>query len=481
MFSRLVEWVTSSGGLVHPSLELDAQRSLRIQHATIPAGTLLMRIPVISAPPTNNMPPSTMDPMEDALAWYLARKPMEIQRYLASLPDECDLPRTWPQSTVLEPLLTGSPVLNYIQKTADQLKSQYQVVKEHYEAPKIDANAHSEEIPPFPISWEDYSHAHALVTSRAFSEDAPVMKESSHPSLYMVPVLDLCNHCRGGTHEQSGGSKKNVSYTFRKRLSDAPKASIMIEVTSTNEIVPGEAIRITYGAKSNAVLLANYGFTLAHNREPDGSSNDVLEFVDGSGETVTTLRTGPPSYTYGCFTTALQYFCNAPKAPLERSDQLLSNENDDLEDFLNECEAEESDGNEEEEESHTPFDELYEDTTNGVPKNTNRLDEEVKALGKFRQHLQDLADAYTLPKQPHWSSLLSLEQSPSRDVYAARLIFSELRVLQFYTGATMALEGRLRGLELPHAVPLVTLPPDDVRNMDRHVDDLVTVYMQLRH
>jgi SET domain len=464
-FAPLVSWVTARGGFVHPALFLDVRRTLRAT-TRLPAGTLLMRIPAVSAvvDDTDGVT-SSMDPChgasEHALAWYLAQKPASLRPYVASLPDAIDLPHLWPPE-VWQQLLTGSPVLRYIEKTQpEQLQSQYQAAVE--ERPN---GAHR------PPSWDEYRWAHALVTSRAFDDD-------DDAAIYMVPVLDLCNHGRGT-------ESKNVAYTG----TTTPEGSRMVEGTTTCDLAPHEALRITYGAKPNSVLLVNYGFALRQNVEPDGSSNDVLELYRGDNDEapLTVLRTGPPAYTYGCFTTAVQSFyldeCTEEgTAVTDHRDESA------LEDFWNDCDAEENDTEEEEEENDSA-DEAYEDLlyqdlvpsiTDPNKTNGSTKQKEVKALRKFRQYLVHLAGAYTLPQQANWSSLLQEETDPSRDVYDARLIGSELRILQFYIWATARLERRLDTADIPVPPSLVPLEPDDVHGMDRHIEELIAAYMQLRH
>ena len=88
-----------------------------------------------------------------------------------------------------------------------------------------------------------------------------------------------------------------------KRLQDGS-----VEVRSIVEIKQHELLRLTYGARGNSQLLLNYGFSIARNWEPDGSSNDVLEF-SLNGEDMVNLRAGPKSYSYGPLVKALEQAC----------------------------------------------------------------------------------------------------------------------------------------------------------------------------
>ena len=118
-------------------------------------------------------------------------------------------------------------------------------------------------------SLEDFDDMLAAVTSRAFA--------GQEDEIMMIPILDLCNHSRGKNEE------KNLEY---KILDDGS-----VEVRAVVKIKPNENFRLTYGAKSNQQLLLNYGFAMKDNVEPDGSSNDFLEFCC-NGTTVE-LKTGP--------------------------------------------------------------------------------------------------------------------------------------------------------------------------------------------
>jgi hypothetical protein len=451
-FPPLVAWVTARGGWVHPALAVK-ERTLRTTTALSP-DTLVLRIPVVAAP----FEEEETNLAEHALAWYLAQPPASLQPYCASLPTVVDLPRLWP--VVWQQLLTGSPVRRDVAATS--LRAQY--------AAACARRASG----PAPPSWEDYGRAHALVTSRAFGDD--------DSGLYMVPILDLCQHCRGSPET------KNVSY----RRTTAPRGRMQMEVTtSASAIAPHSALRITYGAKPNAVLLVHYGFTLRDNREPDGSSNDVLEWRSTAGPTVL-LRTGPPAYTYGAFTTALAAFYEG--RPEETVPEEEEEEEQDLKDFLDACDTEEANDVEEEEEEEekdgaeeSDPDLLYNESgptfTDAIhPQLVRTKQNELDALRKFHQHLQQAADAYTLPKQANWLLLLQEESAaPSRDVYAARLIASELRLLQFYLDTTARLSRRLDPAAfLPTPPRCVPLAPDDARAMDRHIEALIDVYLQLR-
>ena len=441
------------------------------------------------------------------LAWHLSQKPHNLRPYLDSLPTSSDLPRLWPEQT-LQIFLLGSPILRHIEETRRHVRLCYDQAK-----------GFADETPP---TWDEYSHAHAMVTSRAFHYDHSSTGESDRiASLHMVPGLDLCNHCRGGTDPTNNEqNQKNVSYTFRKfpeevgdtavTNSERGRTVVVVDVVATKDIPPHESIRITYGAKPNSVLLVNYGFTIPNNMEPDGSSNDILEFYppqsddnhhptrDASPTTI--LRTGPPSYTYGCFTTALQAFWNTksivPSAPPRdgsvngEDDDGDEGDNDDMEQFLNECEDDEDDDdndNDEMDDEDATFDMITSPVDLHHDHNSSRHNaaDERQALQDFRNYLLQLMDAYTLPKTAtiDWTNFVpSVENmdGPSeqrRQMYAANLIHSEMRILQFYIWATE----RLSHTESTWSKPGLTLNDNDVDLMHRQVDDLVSAYKKLRH
>lgn len=455
-----------------------------------------------------------------SLAWHLSQKPLSILPYLDSLPSSSDLPRLWPEQK-LQLLLQGSPTLKYIQENTRYVQSSYKASQETNDIARRESDGNN--LPSSP-TWDDYSHFHAMVTSRAFNYDTPSMETSSSrsiASLHMVPILDLCNHCRGGSDATNELQRKNVSYSFRECRDDTVKdatSGIVVDVVATKDIQPNESIRITYGAKPNSVLLVNYGFTIPNNMEPDGSSNDVLEFFTPSsaqsttttneqsdGPPITILRTGPPSYTYGCFTTALQAFFKVPiSSSVVPRDNSVDN-NDEMEQFLNDCEEDEDENDDDDN------DEMYDDDVNldvgtsqddFIDNNLSRhnVTDEIQALHEFRQHLLQLIDVYSLPtkteldwttfipSEDHSDSCTTLEQS--RQMYAAILIYSEIRILQFYIWTTERLQQQLMSNTNPNdssaaesklSKPKLTLANDDARLLNCQVEELVSAYMKLRH
>jgi hypothetical protein len=116
-----------------------------------------------------------------------------------------------------------------------------------------------------------------------------------------------------------------------------------VEMRTLVPLAAGREVHDTYGALGSAQLLANFGFSLLHNIEPDGSSNDVRDLplppyadkptepADGQRRTggsrllvykpplVAPLRIGPKRYALGPFTTAVDAFRVAAFGAHERS------------------------------------------------------------------------------------------------------------------------------------------------------------------
>jgi hypothetical protein len=534
----------SSSYFLHPNLSLDIDvgihgdrtRVLRNNGTTIASGSSVMCIPTISVTPElmTAVISDANDVDKDAnavhlLAWHLSQKPQHLHPYLDSLPASSDLPRLWSDRT-LHTLLLGSPIMKYIEETKRVIQSRYKQSQENHQNTLQEQNDKNLPAP----TWDDYSHAHAMVTSRAFNYDVPVTKDSNAcriASLHMVPILDLCNHCRGGSHTMNEQNQKNVSYTFQKygdKVADTIKShnnGVVVKVVATKEILPNESIRITYGAKPNSVLLVNYGFTIPNNMEPDGSSNDILEFYPPSSSSsnngtkrcdttttpITILRTGPPSYTYGCFTTALQAFFEAGVVNSTTPGQRYDGNDDDLEQFLDDCDEKENDDDDDDDENDDNNDEMYDDNDADIYLDTppndfidnnsslHNVSGEIQALQKFRKYLLELIDEYTLPKNTimDWSNFITGEEKldscytykQNRQIYAANLIYSEIRILQFYIWVSERLQHQLllrqdtndERLDSTLTQPMLKLTNDDVQLLNRQVDDLISAYIKLRH
>lgn len=531
----------SSSYVLHPNLRLELEvgnngyrtRVLRNKGTTIASGSSVMCVPTISV--TNELMTAAISDANvldkhanevHLLAWHLSQKPQHLQPYLDSLPVSSDLPRLWSDQTLHTSLL-GSPIMKYIEESRRVVQLCY---KQSQEIHQNTQHVHNDKNLLAP-TWDDYSHAHAMVTSRAFDYDVPVTEESNAcgiASLHMVPILDLCNHCRGGSHTTNEQNQKNVSYTFQKfenKVTDTTKShtignGVVVNVVATKEILPNESIRITYGAKPNSVLLVNYGFTIPNNMEPDGSSNDILEFYPPSSSRsnsgtrgdsttpITILRTGPPSYTYGCFTTALQAFFEAGVANSTTPGHNYDDNDDDLEQFLDDCDDDEEDDDDENDGNNDGMiddndADIYLDTppSDFIDNNSSfrTVFDEIQALQKLRKYLLQLIDEYSLPKNTtmDWSNFIPGEETlancntdeQNRQLYAANLIYSEIRILQFYIWVSERLQHQLllrqdtngERLDLTLTQPMLQLTADDVQLLNRQVDDLISAYIKLRH
>ena len=71
-----------------------------------------------------------------------------------------------------------------------------------------------------------------------------------------------------------------------------------VRVTTSRSIPPGSILRMTYGAKGNAVLLGRYGFCISNNVEPDGKSKTVKELAAGGSITLAYLTIISPSLLF---------------------------------------------------------------------------------------------------------------------------------------------------------------------------------------
>ncbi|CAL4959206.1 unnamed protein product [Urochloa decumbens] len=89
------------------------------------------------------------------------------------------------------------------------------------------------------VKWEDFMHAYALVSSRAWRTAKGVS---------LIPFADFLNH--------DGRSNSILLYDEKKDVS---------EVIADRNYAVGEQVMIRYGKYSNAVLALNFGFTLSRN------------------------------------------------------------------------------------------------------------------------------------------------------------------------------------------------------------------------
>jgi len=457
IFDNLKEWIlqTSPEAFVHPAVSMSTQQVRSLVVTTdIEPGTTVFMLPLREQLFADD---------DTELAWSLASSSTKelLQPYLDSLPATIDLPRFWSQRGGLtaEQLLQGSPVLQRVQQQQEAVERDYERLR------KIAKQQPVESIP----SFGDFNYAMAVVTSRAFCRS----NCSNNPA--MVPLLDFCNHHRGW----GGGSsqQKNLSYTFH--TTDSGWTTVHVKAVTL--IAAHDVLRITYGAQGNAPLLLNYGFCLDHNLEPDGSSNDTFELQ--LNDTTIFLRTGPKSYTYGCWIKALEACMRlvADSSLLQRSepknednDGNYSGIPDDMESFLDACDAEQDD---EEEDVDCAVCQIGGELE-GDSEETKTL--ELDALGRLRVILCDCVGAYKLQNDKLQESLNTAKDA-SPEKYAGLLIKSELRTLQFYISAIAAVKKKLGKGEVEDPVCLVNLEVSDTELIGKQVEELAVAYMQIRH
>lgn len=416
-FDSLVEWIRSSPDcfVVENTLAVDERTIVTIRD--VKPGELLCSLPTIGSGST-----------DAELAWFLASKPSSIGSYLASLPEVLSLPRDMPE---YDELLQGSPVLNQIQHVRNTMQAEYKQF--------CSSN------PNALISWKEFQYSYNAVTSRAF--DGPVL----------VPLLDMCNHARGQCND---GVLKNVSYTFQHE-------PLRATVRAVAHIPAGTPLYITYGAQSNAQLYVNYGFCVTSNTEPDGSSNDILEWADG-----VVLRTGPRLYTYGPFVKALDSFMQ----PDEGDNGGSKEGTDAVEAFLDECDAEEDHG-------YDGFDGCYEvldinDSVTELVQDQRSADKELEAVRLFYNAAIARAKNYKIGAK----DLDVMQQSlDCVKRHISTLVRSEHRILQFYAKALFKLEGFLTETPTLASPNLLALDDCERTELDEQTGDLVKAYMQIRH
>lgn len=458
-FDRLKAWIEKLGGLVHPAVTM-ADRELRVlEESAIPADTDVLRIPSAALVTRATLPdeaisinnPTKTDSADLQIALYLASRPNRLRPYLDSLPTTANLPREWSESTIQE-LLGGSPLMNRVLKARKDLQDDYKELSKH----------RSSLLP----SLAEVSWALSMVSSRAFS--ATIGCESFGAKLeepMLVPLLDLCNHRRGH-------AKKNLRYSISN-------GSVVVQAMTN--LAPGTPLHITYGAQGNGPLLFNYGFCIENNLEPDGSSNDILEFHLGPNKVVE-LRTGPKSYTYGGLVKALEHFY-----PLEDGDDESASEHadaiDDMEAFLKECEdAEEEDDGDENDQGV----DIY-SSKPVVEKPMSSVSVDLVALKELASCLAAQRDNYALAGDKLSDAL---KQPPSPLLFAAMWIAAEQRVIYFFLEVVRRLERILNRTlhsseeaqsQSPPTSPPADLTENDKALIDEQVNELVDAFVEIRH
>ncbi len=400
-----------------------------------------------------------------------SREDRLARAYISTLPDSSSywdaLPRRWSDDD-LQARLQGSPLLERAHLARAGCENDFLLVKD------IFASAGDGNRVEFPVTIDKFSDMLAAVSSRAFIIDDPLPASDTprygeaQQRVALVPVLDLCDHCRGGCVDNARAQEKNLSYTF--------DGDCMVVQSSplTTSFRAGETLRLTYGAKGNAQLLLNYGFTIPNNLEPDGSSNDVLEFKVSkahgtSNSTVVLLRTGDKSYTFGCLITALSCF-GAEQEGLFGTNEAPDDDSKMIA-FLNG----DDDGDDD-------FD-LYEEEGNGVIRSEVEapkcdVDVLVESLSAFSQAIHEALGRY----QPNAIVENRLAAGkPTSDYFAALLIQSEKRTLNFYLLAARKITAILQADPLPTACSTSFKIKEDRDLVELQTSSLADTFVSIRY
>jgi len=412
--------------------------------------------------------------------------------YLQSLPESSSfdtLPRRWGDTEIRE-MLAGTTLLGPVMAAKNGVFKDYNMMLQRYQTfiektKSIDsldgdnknngisntATAATTMTPcslSFP-SFEKFSDMLAAVTSRAF--------QITDDDVAIIPILDLGNHTRGKATTKSG--RKNVSYQYDSNTG-------FMVVKSVVDIDVDECIRLTYGAKSNDQLLLNYGFCIPRNIEPDGSSNDILNFKVLSGDRnsnegkIIALRAGPKSYSYGGFVATLKY---VEDNNIDNKDDIShegnsNRESDDIdfEDYLNQCEHDDEDGDSDD------FTDLYkEQDSQDIEKNCSEV---MEALKKFKQNLiltSEFYNSYNCTDLHTMPSAVKSEYSLAR-MYSTILSISELRTIYFFVRVIEKVQQALHPhTNSPTGSMDILTDQEDLDMIEKQTNDLANTYMAIHH
>jgi hypothetical protein len=495
-WTAISEEIRSNGGHVHHYLTFDEASRAQTVTGNVDAGTVLLRIqredliavdraiilcPWLESKRRTDRGAAIVgrltNPIADLwIAMALASQRPDRLPYLGSLPESSSydaLPRRWSDDD-LRDLLDGTSLYERAGSAKRGAARDYALLKELFETTELDVKHESRDetariIPifatPFP-PFEIFSDMLAAVSSRAFQIG------NTDQGVAMVPLLDLCDHARGAD------GRKNISYEQQQDGSMLVKSIVALR--------PGECLKLTYGARGNAQLLLNYGFCIPHNIEPDGSSNDVLEFRIQSSTDVASdtwavrrpilLRTGPKSYSYGGFAHALeQFFLNGfDDAPSGCSASEI-----DVQSFLSQCDEEDSE----------EYDAIYDETgrteepdhksvDDGMIRADNHLDE-MNALHCFKMELIRLSESYG-SKSAELQNALALKPCPR--FYSAILCQSELRTIFFFLRAVDKVQGFLQpGKSSVTEHTFVNCGDDDLSLIEEQTTELANAFIAIRH
>lgn len=400
---------------------------------------------------------------------------MFYKPYLATLPEDKSynkMVRRW-KDPELERLLGGTSLQHRARRDMEGLRSDYNLVagaweitckhrfpREHDDARSAASKTNQvgqNNLPPI----EKFDQMLAAVTSRGF---AGMGGEDGLDA--MVPIVDLMNHKRGV------GQQKDVTYGR-----SAEDGSVCVK--ALRAIRKGSTIRNTYGAKGNAQLLSCYGFCLANNLEPDGSSNDVLEFVANPKMPRVNLRAGPRSYTFGGFVKALDMFSINDAESNEGSfhQKELDDGTDDIEAFLDQCDEEE----EEDMCVGFGFEKTDENIADGQSEKEN-IEIDCAALDAFANALESAKNAYAL-RGNELSKALSVDDS-SPEHYAAILVSSEMRTIDLYLRAIHIIKNELRESAekaTTSSSPSGCAQPCTEELVEDQAQELASAFLKIRH
>ena len=468
---NLSQWITAApheSGFCHEAVQWKAEtRELTVsqdiakdtQVFVVPASCIVtaQRTEKVSLPKPRQQLHHGIDDV--LLAWYLAAKPPTLEAYLASLPmvDIANaLPRRW-SAALRQHALHGSPVLAHVEAQKRGVAQDYEIMVQTVMISDQDDN---EKRP----SLEAFDQALAVVSSRAFAG-------TTEGSACLIPLLDLCNH-------QRGGGTKNLRYAWDDH------GNMVVHATRTI-LAQQDSLRITYGAQSNAQLLVNYGFCIPDNVEPDGSSNNVYEFKPTPSSSTIALRVGPKSYTYGPLVQVIEALAppdGERRGAADDDDGHDDGGPDDMEAFLNECEEE---GDEEEEGCGDnclytqPVDEDEEQKEDPGANNESAVKKQKRfdrlALENFCERLESLLQNYTENKPP--PVLDDTTATKTKLEYAKLLVESEKETLRFWQGMVIELLGKL-GTDSENAR---TAPFVLTDTQKEQIQSLVDAFFQIRY
>ena len=373
------------------------------------------------------------------LAIAMASQSPDKLLYLQTLPQSSSfdaLPWRWSDSDI-DALLGGTSISERVKVKKVSLKEDYNKLKKFFFRwirPKTDQSQQEpNEIPISFPSYDKFNDMFAAVSSRAFQIS------EQQDDIALVPILDLCNHCRGKSN-----LKKNVSYEIvyenvgsdKSSSSSSTSSDVPIMVVKASATISeGGNLRLTYGALGNGQLLMNYGFCIPQNYEPDGSSNDIVDF-----KTNISLRTGPKAYCYGPFVMAIETFyetrslTNDDTVESDQQDEESKGENQEEEDDDNDFDSflnEDTNGDQ------NDFDDIYGDQTNTgqeVATDSDDITAEIISLMKFRHELIQRSKKYIMCSAEIQAALSSGKPSPR--FYSSILCQSELRTIYFFIRAT---------------------------------------------